>query len=265
MSVSVIILSYNNGDTIQRAVESAISQSYPVEEIIVTDDCSSDGSQSVLEQLAVQDRRINLILRDRNVGEGANRDHAYRIAKGNYITALDGDDYFLPEKVEGELRAIDGATDSVAYSSYILAGAMKTSPVPVGAEFGNKSRKELISALVLRKEIIPKSLLMPKTLFLKAGGMRHDMPMYVDWELELRVVRVAREWRYSGVTGYYYERRLEGLSAADARHHVRWKLQALLHNHDWLCEELGEVAAVHGLLQPVVASLGGKGVTIHTD
>ncbi len=34
--------------------------------------------------------------------------------------------------------------------------------------------------------------------------MPHDMPMNVDWELELRAARVAWEWRYSGVTGYYF-------------------------------------------------------------
>ncbi len=60
----------------------------------------------------------------------------------------------------------------------------------MGADFGNKSREELISTLVLRKEFIPKSLLMPKSLFMEAGGMPHDMPMNVDWELELRAARV---------------------------------------------------------------------------
>jgi glycosyltransferase involved in cell wall biosynthesis len=112
-SVSIIITSYNRRDFLVAALESVIAQTLRPCEIIVADDASSDGSQEVLRSYV---RRypgwVQAIFQERNQGIPRNRNTALRQVRGNYVGILDGDDLFLPDKLErqyGALCAVPGA------------------------------------------------------------------------------------------------------------------------------------------------------------
>ena len=98
--ITVVITSFNNSTWLKECVESVAGQTMPVDEIIITDDASTDGSQDLIQSLAAIHPRIRPILRETNIGVAANRDLAVREARGELITTLDGDDYYYPEKIE---------------------------------------------------------------------------------------------------------------------------------------------------------------------
>jgi glycosyltransferase involved in cell wall biosynthesis len=138
--VSVVIPVHNREKTIQRAVESALSQTHDRIEVIVVDDGSTDSTIDVLRGMG--DERIRLLRNSTaSGGPAVPRNVALDVAVGSWIGFLDSDDFWLPHKVAGQLavatdttalvysRAIrrEGETDS-DYHSFYFAGR----PLPTG-------------------------------------------------------------------------------------------------------------------------------------
>ena len=97
-SVSVLITCFNYGAYVGQAIESALEQTYPPSEIIVSDDESHDNSCEVVESYINRGLGIKL-LRNPHGGMAANLNAAYRNCTGDVICLLDADDTFLPAKV----------------------------------------------------------------------------------------------------------------------------------------------------------------------
>jgi glycosyltransferase involved in cell wall biosynthesis len=111
--VSIVIPTYNRAKMIMTAIESVFAQTYPKLEIIVVDDGSVDGTADVIRNL---DRHIFSgsgkapeirYLYQRNMGQSRARNTGIAAARGDWIAFLDSDDYWLPDKIEWQLRAIE--------------------------------------------------------------------------------------------------------------------------------------------------------------
>src|SRR5437660_1937517 len=107
--VSILISNYNYAPFLPEAIESCLRQTYPHLEIVVCDDGSTDGSQRILECYHSLDARIKPIYQA-NGGQSLALNAALRNSTGEIICLLDGDDVFLPEKVELVVKAF--AADS---------------------------------------------------------------------------------------------------------------------------------------------------------
>src|SRR5580698_1772495 len=103
-SVSVLITCFNYGAYVGQAIESALEQTYPPAEIIVSDDDSQDNSCEVVESYISRGLGIRL-LRNPHGGMAANLNADYRNCTGDVICLLDADDTFLPAKVETVVNA----------------------------------------------------------------------------------------------------------------------------------------------------------------
>ncbi|MGC2400872.1 MAG: glycosyltransferase family 2 protein [Acidobacteriaceae bacterium] len=103
-SVSVLITCFNYGAYVGQAIESALDQTYPPAEIIVSDDASQDNSCEVVDTYVSRGLGVRL-LRNPHGGMAANLNAAYRNCSGDIICLLDADDTFLPEKIEAVVNA----------------------------------------------------------------------------------------------------------------------------------------------------------------
>ncbi len=93
--VSIVLPVWQAGETIRRAVESVISQTFNDWELIVVDDGSSDHTVSELKKIAAREPRLILeACRHQGVVAAANR--AVALARGDYIARLDADDAMRP-------------------------------------------------------------------------------------------------------------------------------------------------------------------------
>lgn len=91
VDISVIMLTYNRENYIQRAIESIIYQTYKNFEYIIVDNGSTDSSGRIAEQYAWKDSRIQVIhIPKSSIGKGRNT--GIQNAKGKYITFIDDDD-----------------------------------------------------------------------------------------------------------------------------------------------------------------------------
>ena len=99
--VSVIVPAYNAEAFISQSIQSALQQTHTDIEVIVVDDCSSDGTASLVAQSAAADPRVCLLRNEANVGPAAARNRGIlEAARGAWIAILDADDAFEPTRIE---------------------------------------------------------------------------------------------------------------------------------------------------------------------
>ena len=90
--ISVVIPAYKNEETIERAVMSALSQTYGNVEVVAVDDGSPDKTGEILDKLAGEHENL-LVIHKENGGVSAARNDGIRKASGQWLVTLDGDDY----------------------------------------------------------------------------------------------------------------------------------------------------------------------------
>lgn len=112
--VSIVITSYKGTDTIERAVISAVEQSYPMIEIIVVDDNGIGTEEQLATEAIVRiirekypQKRICYIPHKQNKNGSAARNTGMRAARGKYIELLDDDDAFRAQKTEKQVGVLE--------------------------------------------------------------------------------------------------------------------------------------------------------------
>lgn len=107
MKISVYVTSYNQKAELIEAIDSVLDQTLKPFQIIIIDDHSSDGSQEVIESYANRfPDLIAPIFHDQNLGVGRTRSDALHAVTGDHVTYLDGDDRYLPTKLEMQAKIL---------------------------------------------------------------------------------------------------------------------------------------------------------------
>lgn len=95
---SIVIPTYNRGSFIRATLDSVFSQTYPHYEVIVVDNCSTDNTEEVLRPWS-RAGRIQFIKQDRNYERARSRNTGMSLAKGDFVTLLDSDDFMYPNNL----------------------------------------------------------------------------------------------------------------------------------------------------------------------
>lgn len=104
--LSVCVVTYNQVEYVEYCLKSILRQTtnFPFE-ILVGDDCSTDGTRDVLERLVkTHPGKIQLVQREKNLGWTENMLSLYRMSRGKYIAHIDGDDAMLPGKLQAQVN-----------------------------------------------------------------------------------------------------------------------------------------------------------------
>ena len=104
--ITIGITAYNVVDTVKRAVRSALTQTWRPIEILIVDDCSSDNSNKILDNLKLRHNEIRIFKNDSNMGVAFSRNRILDEARGEFIVFFDADDESLPERIEIQLQRI---------------------------------------------------------------------------------------------------------------------------------------------------------------
>lgn len=115
--VSVLMGIYNCADTLEEAVDCIINQTYENWELIMCDDCSSDNTYEVAEQIAQKDNRIKVIKNEKNLTLAPTLNHCFEEANGEYIARMDGDDICDKERFEKEVEILNNHPEYAVVSS----------------------------------------------------------------------------------------------------------------------------------------------------
>lgn len=150
-SISVVIATWQRARMLAQAVEAALAQSRPPEEIVISDDASRDETPALLAELAASHPCVRAFRRETNSGGVGNWNGAMRQARGDYLALCSDDDRFLPGHLEASAAYLDAHPEAgFVHSGFIDAiedqGEARVEPRRV------RSR----SALVLtRSDLVP--------------------------------------------------------------------------------------------------------------
>lgn len=116
--VSIITPSWNSEKYIEATIRSVQAQTYQNWEMIIVDDCSTDGTVEIVEGICKEDSRIKLLQQDVNGGAGKARTRAMQNAEGRYIAYLDADDIWKPDKLEKQVKFMQEKQCAFSCTSY---------------------------------------------------------------------------------------------------------------------------------------------------
>lgn len=105
-TVAVVVCTYNGEKYLKEQIDSIINQTYPVQEIIIQDDGSTDNTVMIAEEYAQKYENVSIFKNERNVGFNANFESAAMRATADFIAIADQDDVWYPEKIAKQVEAI---------------------------------------------------------------------------------------------------------------------------------------------------------------
>lgn len=104
MKISIVITAYNVDKYIERTVKSVLFQTYKNLEVVIVEDCSTDNTKDIIEQLAKEDDRIKIVYHEENKGAGWGRRDGIEASTGNYFITIDGDDWLDETFIESLVK-----------------------------------------------------------------------------------------------------------------------------------------------------------------
>ncbi|OYD96672.1 glycosyl transferase family A [Nostoc sp. 'Peltigera membranacea cyanobiont' 210A] len=181
--ISVIIPAYNSEKTIRETIESVLNQTFANFELIVINDGSQDSTLEVVTQ--IQDSRIKVFSYS-NAGGNVSRNRGLHRAVGEFVSFLDADDLWTPDKLQSQLQALqENTTATVAYSwtdyidengEIVLSGTHITANGDIYEKLLLTNFLENGSNPLIRREAL-----------IKLGGFDESLSAAQDWDMWLRL------------------------------------------------------------------------------
>jgi glycosyltransferase involved in cell wall biosynthesis len=196
MKISVYITSFNQKEYLVGAIESVLNQTLKPSQVVLVDDCSTDGSQEVIAGYASKYKDlITPVYHTQNQGVARSRIDGVKAATGDYVSHVDGDDRFLPTKLEKEARLLqnDGSVQ-IAFSDYyyVTAEGSRTGnwaasqKPPVGDVFCRTFARDFPRRGLFRNELTD------HRAWKRIGFYDPALSLYEDYEMLIRLTKHLR-------------------------------------------------------------------------
>lgn len=188
--ISCVIPSYKRSDTLRRAIDSVLAQTYTDLEVLVVDDNEQGDEYSKVLRGIVEsynDQRVKLVCQPRHINGAEARNAGVRSSSGEYIAFLDDDDEWLPEKLEKQMAILnaDSTIDGVSclYQELANGKIFHSCPPYTGDGLHKKVFQREVavftSTILLRKKALFEAGLFDNTL------RRHqDLQLLLDFTKE---------------------------------------------------------------------------------
>ncbi|MGC9526204.1 MAG: glycosyltransferase [Limnospira sp.] len=183
--ISVIIPVYNGEMTIRETIKSVLNQTFTDFELIVINDGSTDSTLDAIAQIS--DPRLQTFSYP-NAGANVSRNRGLAKSSGQYISFIDADDLWTPDKLESQYQALQENPDAgLAYSW--------TDCIDESSQFLRPDSRATFSGDVLAPMLLAYFLsngsnpLIRRQVFLELGGFDETLTFAQDWEMYLRVAR----------------------------------------------------------------------------
>ncbi|MDR0319324.1 MAG: FkbM family methyltransferase [Rickettsiales bacterium] len=238
--ISFIIPFYNAENYLNRAITSVACQTLRNIEIILVDDCGTDGSLAIAEQWAAADKRIRIIKNQTNSGAGVSRDFGMYSAVGEFAAFVDSDDYIAPDWAAVMLSAAwnTGAEIIVSGAAAVYPdGFIADYPRGFNPRFDNglyttpreKFRSHVVWGTLLRRDFIEKENL-------------HFLPLRVaeDAEFMFTASALAKSVAIETRASYYYIQRSDSLTGGSDGRRALYNAKCQLYAAEKILQNFAE-------------------------
>ncbi len=246
MDLTVGITSYNQHDLLVEAIDSVLAQTLRPREIVVVDDASDDDSPQVIRGYATQyPDLVRPILLARNNGPNAARNHVIDAAQGQWLSFLDGDDRWLPTKLERETARLHAPDHPDAvFSNFFFTdkegGRMflwATGQIPPQGYLLPQ-----VLTLALPRMTLFRSEIAPTNLWRQAGYFDTSFAIYGDWDMKVRLAAEVPRFGYVAEPLCEYRRHRAGISNKPVEMH----LAAVDHIEQKYAPLIEQLTSTHG-------------------
>lgn len=169
--ISILMGIYNCAATLAEAIDSIISQTYTNWQFIICDDGSKDNSYDIAKKYEKMDPDRFVVIKNKsNIGLNSTLNRCLKIADGDYIARMDGDDVCAPTRFQKEVEFLNGHPDYAIVSTYMTTfdengewGCIKTLEYPQVKDFPTHVPMFCHAPCMIRKEA-----------FMDVGGYTED-------------------------------------------------------------------------------------------
>lgn len=209
--VTVITPVFNGEAFLDAALTSALGQDYPNYELIVIDDCSTNGSAAIVARHA-GDPRVRVLAMPQNSGVAASRNRALEVARGQYICFHDQDDLWVANKLSLQVAAMREHPElGLLHARYIRIDEQGRSiddhPGLSEADFGAQDAPvkvaDVFEEIFISNDIQPLTSMIPKAVLDEVGHFEPDLPGVDDYELWLRIAYRYPVGHLQTIVGYW--------------------------------------------------------------
>ena len=195
--VTVYIATHNRKQLLLRAIDSVLAQSYPNIEIIVSDDGSTDNTYETIKHY-VEDELIVYVKNETPKGACVARNLALSVATGEYITGLDDDDEFTPDRIEKLVKAFESGSYSCIASSILERNSV-----------GDLARRldcgEVRLSSLLHYNILGNQVFTTTNNLKGINGFDPNMPAFQDYDTWVRLVnKYGKAYKTTDATYIWY-------------------------------------------------------------
>ena len=152
--VSFVIAAYNAEETLESAIDSALSQVDVSLEVIVVDDCSSDGTRELALRCRDRDDRVKLIVQPANGGPAAARNAGFDAATGRWIAVLDADDTIHPQRLKRMIARAEAMDARIVVDNIDVVPLEGGEPTAMFSRADLEARKTLELADFIQSDVI---------------------------------------------------------------------------------------------------------------
>lgn len=187
--ISVCIVTYNFGEFISECIESILAQTLKPAEIVIADDCSADNSWEIIQKYC---KRLPDLIRafrqDRNVGPQCNGAVPFENATGDFLSFIDGDDRWLPAKLETEMMILnENPSVGTVYSNVIVIDAQgRAIDRWNNGASGQLFEKALTRQIFANSGNLLRNELTRKKVYDDIGYTDSELDILIDYDLKLR-------------------------------------------------------------------------------
>ena len=180
-SIAVIIPTYNRIETLSRAISSVLAQIRPIDELIVVDDGSTDGTSAWLRERYPGIKLIEQV----NAGVSAARNRGIESTGCDWIALLDSDDEWLPQKLEKQLARLASEPDhKIIHSDEIwVRNGVRVNQMKKHSKKGGWIFQDCLPLCA----ISPSAVMIHQSIFGDVGLFDESLPACEDYDLWLRI------------------------------------------------------------------------------
>lgn len=185
--VSVVVVTYNKADVLAEAIRSVLAQTVRPIEVLVVDDGSTDRTAEVVRSFGDQVR----YLPKENGGTGSARNLGIAEARGEHVAFLDGDDLWLPRKLEVQMQAFEREPEILAVQCGAYCVDHRLEAV-LEVRRCDPRLDTLLDFLFFRNlPAFASCVVVKRRVFDQIGGFGTDLVILSDWDMACRIARAG--------------------------------------------------------------------------
>lgn len=221
--VSIVLPVYNGANYLRTALASCLIQTHRALELIVVDDCSSDETPAIVEEIAKHDPRVISVRNERNLRLPQTLNVGFARSTGSLLTWTSHDNYYAPNAIEHLVRYLcTWPNVDFVYSDYRIIDQE-------GAVRGYVSTQPPV--FLAKENVVGAYFMYRRSVYEQVGPYRADLEYVEDYEYWARIYRRGLIMQHLHAPFYYYRRHAASMTTEAEGELIRSKIRQVKLEH----------------------------------